>query len=303
MGDEGYDPISPGGYWENTTTGAGGEVQPYNVYDYYTPDQLAEMNQRAYAPTVYGPSPHDSDSAWINSGQSLRSWNAGAGGGFMPQGYTGPTQGQVPGGQRAMAQQTPQQIALGKPEDDLYKRYKSLLMNPDFSQDPTYKFLYNQGLQSLNRNLAAQRMTLSGKSLNDTLAYGAGTASKYLQDLFPQYRAGAAEELNRFLGPAGLLPRYQAGNNAAITQSAGLTDRAGGYQMPLRLEDPSGYSASGGGGIGYGGLNYRLPNSSNPLGSPAPTQRPLQYNENYSPSGQFDPYYDGYDVAGGPAYG
>jgi hypothetical protein len=210
-------------------------------------------------------------------------------------------------GQRSLAQQTPQQIGLGQPQDELYRRYKSLLMNPDFSGDPTYQFLYNQGLQALNRNLAAQRQTLSGKSMNDTLAYGAGMASKYMQDLLPQYRGGAQEELNRFMGPAGLLPNYARTNNAAIAQASGMTSNADflnnwrGYDLGL---DRSGFTASGGNGIGWGGVNNQQNLGARPAAPPSwGVPRPLSFNENYSPSGQFNPYYDGYDIEGGPAYG
>lgn len=269
-----YDPgpAPEGAYWNN-------EVQGW---------QRATPN----TPQSYAPSPslalHNS---WAN-GPSLYSQVTG---GFAPQGYNMSQQrlgGGAPGGQVSMARQTPQQIAMGKPEDELYKRYKSLLMNPDFSGDPTYQFLYNQGLQALNRNLAAQRKTLSGQSMNDTMAYGAGMASKYMQDLLPQYRGGASEELQRFLGPAGLLPRYAGVNNAAIGQANNMVQSAdamnsGGmsWGMPggeLGL-DRSGFTA-GSNGVGWGGI--RTTNNPGATGAnypPIPTPRPVG-------SGGYDPF-------------
>ena len=290
--------LAPGsGMWQNEDTGAGGTIYApgggsqggYGM----TAGQYDAMRGAAPDPRTSGYSATGEDS-WSSPGYTT------TGQGFIPQGYSGPQgysspQRQQPsGGQRSMAQQAPQQIYMGRPEDDLYKRYKSLLMNPDFTGDPTYQFLYNQGLQSLNRNLAAKRMSLSGKSMNDTMAYGAGMASKYMQDLIPQYRGGAQEELQRFLGPAGLLPRYAATNNAAIGQADNMTARAdmNSYlrnSMPL---DMSGFNAPQGSGIGYGGLNYTGPRLSvPPITTPVP--RPLSYGDDIS-----DSYYDDYDLEG-----
>ena len=191
----------------------------------------------------------------------------------------------------------------GKPEDDLYQKYKGLLMNPDFSSDPTYKFLYNQGLQSLNRNLAAKRLTLSGKSMNDTMDYGAGMTAKYMQDLLPQYRGGAQEELARFMGPAGL--SLQA-SRLQQPSSSGGSSSTGGYPvggMPLGGNwDASGFSSPTGSGLGWGGVSQQPQGAQQPAASGGFAPRPLS-NDNYGGGGDFNPYYDGYDIEGGPAYG
>lgn len=174
-------------------------------------------------------------------------------------------------------------------DQDLYAKFKNLLLNPNFSGDPTYQFLYNQGLQALNRNLAAQRKTLSGQGMNDTFAYGAGMSSKYLQDLIPLYRP---TPLGQTSGS------YQTGGSQAQDGGGGFP----GFDLGL---DRSGFTASAGNGIGWGGVNMKPPGAGgvNPASNPGFAPRPLTFNENYSPGGQFDPYYDGYDIEGGPAYG
>lgn len=186
----------------------------------------------------------------------MASWSRPSSGGFGGQ----PSGGGMPGA-RSVAQQSPQLISMGKPDTDLYNRYKSMLMDPSqLQQDPAYQFLFNQGQQALNRSLAARRMSLSGNAMNDTMAYGAGTAAKYFKDMIPQYQAGAREELNRFMGPAGLLPRYAASNNATISGSNQMVNNADDRAMYRNLlSQPDSYAGGGdwGSGIGYGGAGSR----------------------------------------------
>lgn len=150
-------------------------------------------------------------------------------------------------------QQPLQRAYLGSPERTLYDRYSSLLTNPaSMAGDPAYQFLYNQGLQTMNRSLAAKGLMNSGKSLNDSMAYGQGMAYDYMNKMLPQFQAGAQEELRRFMGPAGLQPTYTNLNNS-VTQAQGAAsasrDLVPYYQQML--------SQSAGGGaqpnIGYGG--------------------------------------------------
>lgn len=190
--------------------------------------------------------------AWAN-GPSIAPQNN-----MAPRAGGGGSGGGNPGA-RNVAQQSPQLISMGTPERTLYDRYKSMLMQPDqLQQDPAYQFMYNQGLQALNRSLAAKRMQFSGKAMNDTMAYGAGQAATGMKSIMPLYQAGAGEELNRFLGPAGLLPRYAASNNATIAGADRMVgnadDRAmyaGMLSQPYNGEVGSGLEV--GAGIGYGG--------------------------------------------------
>ena len=263
----------------------------------YAPPEYPSYSSPPTSSPSYSPAPsYQPQPAYQPGGmQGLPSYNMGPsqGGGMQPSGG-GSRGGSYQGGGATGG-------AVGKPEDDLYKRYKSLLMNPDFSSDPTYKFLYNQGLQSLNRNLAAKRLTLSGKSMNDTMDYGAGMTAKYMQDLLPQYRGGAQEELSRFMGPAGL--SLQA---SRLQQSSGGGSSTGGYPMggmPLGGNwDASGFSSPTGSGLGWGGVSQQPQGAQQPAASGGFAPRPLS-NDNYGGGGDFNPYYDGYDIEGGPAYG
>lgn len=144
---------------------------------------------------------------------------------------------------------------MGSPERALYDRYKEQLLNPEgMAQDPAYKFLYNQGLQTMNRSLAAKGLMNSGKSLNDSMAYGQGMSFDYMNKMLPQYQAGAREELARFMGPAGLAPSYANTNNQA-TQVEG-SSRASAELLPYYRDMLGGGGASApSAGIGYGGVS------------------------------------------------
>lgn len=205
-----------------------------------------------YSPASYGaPKGGSFTDNVMTSGDLLDAWNKGATlGGSVPSGMGGggaPGGGFRPsGGGGSYTPQPMQRISLGAPERTLYDRYKSMLTNPEqLESDPAYKFLFKQGEDALRRTLAAKRLTYSGKALNDTMAYGAGQAAAGFKSLMPEYRAGAQEELRRFMGPASLLPGYTSLNNAA-SQSEGSA-AAMRELMPLY--------AQGGGGGGEGGYD------------------------------------------------
>lgn len=168
------------------------------------------------------------------------------------------------GGSRGGFQQQPyQRMSLGVPERTLYDRYSKLLQNPEgMAEDPAYKFLFNQGMQAFNRTAAAKGMRLSGNTLLGAQEYGQGRAFDYTNRMLPQYRAGAQEELSRFMGPAGLLPSYTGANNQ-ITSREG-SDAAAQDLLPYyqrMLEGGMGGGSYPGAfqtqGAGYGGnQNY-----------------------------------------------
>lgn len=237
--------IPPGGGYFQT-----GDQQPQQIYapssgysNGYSPAQgmsTPAMYSSGYTgPTQYAPTtdpfanwnPQHAQMSAASSAQGIRPSGGGSG-------YTG---------------QPPQRANLGTPERTLYDRYSSLLTNPaSMAGDPAYQFLYNQGLQTMNRSLAAKGLLSSGKSLNDSMAYGQGMAYDYMNKMLPQFQAGAQEELRRFMGPAGLQPTYTNLNNN-VTQAQGAAsasrDLVPYYQQML--------SQSAGGGaqpnIGYGG--------------------------------------------------
>ena len=242
-----------------------GSYYPYSVAGRSDPTDMYLAGRQA-----------DSSRAWQNHGASSISTP------MYPQPMGG---GGYRGGSSGGSNPT-QFISLGQPERTLYDRYKGLLMDPSsMASDPAYKFMYNQGLQALNRSLAAKRQTLSGKAINDSLDYGAGMTAKYMQDLLPQYRGGAQEELARFMGPAGLLPGYAASNRVAQNSAEfgggnPSTDNSAFYHSLLKGLGDDGES-SGTGNIGFGGLQ----SSYNPVSYQASprnglSQRPVNYSAN-----------------------
>jgi len=104
----------------------------------------------------------------------------------------------------------------------MYDLYVKRLMNPELlAGDPAYQFLFNQGMQAFNRTAGAQRLSGAGATAAGATKYGQGLAYDYMNKLLPQYRAGAQEELSRFMGPAGLAPQYaNVGNQATQMQGA-----------------------------------------------------------------------------------
>lgn len=55
----------------------------------------------------------------------------------------------------------------------------SLMANPgSFSSSPAYKFAYDQGLEAVNRNLAAKGLANSGTRLNELTRFGQGMAGQ-----------------------------------------------------------------------------------------------------------------------------
>lgn len=170
------------------------------------------------------------------------------------------------GGNRSFSSQPMQRIALGAPERTLYDHYSNLLRNPSsMASDPAYKFLYNQGLQALNRSLAAKGLMQSGKSLNDNTDYGQGMAFNYMRQMLPNYQAGAREELARFMGPAGLLPGYASLNNNVTRQENADSRQDAMLPMLERMLNDGGNSTTS--GIGAGGLTGGY----NPSGYSSPT--------------------------------
>lgn len=247
---------SGGGYWQNNDTGAWGGVPQGTNYGggttYTYPGQ--------YQPASYGaPAGGGSYTDQVNQQKqddAARLWQE------MNYNQNQPTWAQPRSGapnnagNRAVASMTPQTISMGTPERTLYDKYKNYLMNPDqLTSDPAYKFLFNQGQSALNRSLAAKRLLYGGKALDDTTAFGEGTALNYFKQMMPQYQAGAEEELKRFMGPASLLPTYASTNNRTISNAgaeAGAQDSMA--MMPQLLS--GGYGGMGGGmGGGYGTPN------------------------------------------------
>ena len=249
----------PTGYGQGAVSRNGGAWDPIEATPSYTSSGQGFMAPASGFSSGYtGPTQYrssSSDPSWA----AHQSWASGPS--IAPQNYAAPRGGSGGGGSpgaRSVSQQSPQLISMGTPERTLYDRYKSMLMQPDqLQQDPAYQFMYNQGLQALNRSLAAKRMQFSGKAMNDTMAYGAGQAATGMKSIMPLYQAGAGEELNRFLGPSGLLPRYAASNNAAIGGADRMVSNADDRAMYAGMLSQPSYGGGGGmdvgAGIGYGG--------------------------------------------------
>lgn len=193
-----------------------------------------------------------------------------------------------PLGNRQLAPTSPSKAPpnLGSPERTLYNRYSGLLQDPSsMGNDPAYKFLFNQGMQALNRTAAANRMRFAGKTMNDATQFGQGLAYDYMNKMLPQYRAGSEEELSRWMGPSQLYNQNYGLDQANVrlaqtgtglnNQERGTIESSQAAQdlIPMfsdaynKMAMPSwgggGYSGGYGGGYGggysppsFGGLTY-----------------------------------------------
>lgn len=235
-----------GGY---TPAVSWGQVSPSNVYGAGGAPQWGQM-----APVNYTPQPSRAPSS------------GGGGQQQQPQKYSGKTQ--MP------------QINLGGPGGPVWDRLQAVMADPTkMTTDPAFSFLYNQGLQALNRSLAAQRLTHSGKALTDTLNYGQGAAANYFNQLIPQLRGVAGDEYQRWAGPAqmnlqayGLGQRDTANQIQATAMNNRLLADERGEQMLSDLlpmlagggggNTQGGMLPSSGGGIGWGGMSQMY----NPVG-------------------------------------
>lgn len=152
-------------------------------------------------------------------------------------------------------------VVLGEPGGPVWKRLQDVMANPEkITGDPAYQFLYNQGLQALNRSLAAQRLTHSGKALTDTLNYGQGAAANYFNQLTNQLRGVAQDELSRWYLPAQLaLKGYGLGQaDVGLAQRASAMDysRAQEASGAAAMQNLLGMlSSPSTAGIGYGPIS------------------------------------------------
>lgn len=278
-------------------TGQGTAPQQNDLYTSsvsYAPTTM-RYNDQSYTDQVRAQAANEAAGQF----REMDSWNAsprmGGGGGFGGGG--------APAGPRGIAAMQPQMLNLGQPERTLYDRYRDMLLNPqNITGDPAYQFMFNQGEQALKRSLAAQRLSYSGKSLNDTMAYGAGKSAELFKTLLPSYLSGAQHELQRFSEPASLLPRYAAQNTNAIN--------AAGSAQAARDLIPMFSDAYGGGGrsaysspsiptgaptssIGWGGVNT---NSSYTPPRLAASYGDTSYMPEYTGMGPVSSYYNREDT-------
>jgi len=251
VGGGDWNPVQsmPQAYSEGMVANQGGTL-PGGSPMRYTDPTTQYLNQRAA----------DQSASWANHNATFPQ----GGGSFMqPQGGGGPRAA----ANQSTVRQPYQQISMGTPERTMYDLYTGILKNPSqLNANPAYEYLYNQGMQSLGRSLAAKRMQYSGNAMQEFQKTGQGIAANFANQMIPQYQAGAREELSRFMGPAGLLPQYAASNNSAIGRASAenMAGDSGGMNF-----DPSMFAGGGGGGgqgattqIGMGGISQGY----NPVG-------------------------------------
>lgn len=282
IGGQVYDISAPGG---------GGSGVP----NYYQPGSGGGIVQNggfypAYAPTAYTPGAGNTPANYRPQQQAPQMQPSGQ----RPQQASGKTQ--MP------------QLNLGGPGGPVWDRLQSVMADPTkMTQDPAFTFLYNQGLQALNRSLAAQRLTHSGKALTDTLNYGQGAAANYFNQLIPQLRGVAGDEYQRWAGPAQMnLQAYGLGqrDTANQMQATGMNNRLladeRGEQMLsdilplLQGGSQGGMMPSGGGGIGWGGASQSYNPASRTLQQ---DWQPSQWEEPSINTGPVEQYYQPQDIA------
>lgn len=280
--------IPPGsGSWTNNNTGASGQIYAPQSYESgMVPNQSGYMSAYDYD-VSRGFSPSQNTSYFSPtatpsySDLQRPSWSSN----------TSPAPAPAPMPSRGPAQQQPRQlISLGAPERTMYDHYTKNVLDPrGMASDPAYQFLYNQGEQAMNRGLAAKRKQYSGEGMIDQMKFGQGMAFNYMNQMLPQYRGAAQEELARFMGPAGLLPRYAAQNNQTMDNMD--QNRAAQDLLPYYQQMLAGGGGGGGGSsmpaIGMGGIS----GSYNPTkyNSPASGAPPSRLAQAYDPNA-YDPY-------------
>ncbi len=162
---------------------------------------------------------------------------------------------------------------LGTPQNTMYNRMSSVLGNPSqIAQDPAYKFLFDQGMQGLNRTMAAKKMAMSGNAGLGAINFGQGLASNYFNQMMPQLLAGSAQELQRYQVPGQLeVQKYGASHGGASMGNQSQQGANPGTQADYGARDLLARIAQGGGSGGmapsYGGNGAGYSNTRS-LGQP-----------------------------------
>lgn len=137
----------------------------------------------------------------------------------------------VSAGGNAFSYLTPAQLQkIADPFGDQRTQYQNqlsaLMANPgSFTSSPAYKFAYDQGLEAVNRSLAAKHLLGSGNRLTALTQYGQGMASQ-------QYNT-QAQLLAKLAGVDSSSPSAAAG---AVTQARGQDLTAANNAAQLSLE-------------------------------------------------------------------
>lgn len=240
-----------GDYWPDSSPGDGGGTSP----------GPGGYNSSGMPVTRGGGGPDGSlNTTYRSLDDPWFSQSGGGGYGSRPTTFNAP-------GPRGVAGANPGMISLGAVPHDMWDLYTKYTKDPSaFAKDPAYQFLFNQGMQGLNRTLAAKRLSLSGVAGPEAQKYGQDFAFQWLNKMLPEYRQGANLELERYMGPSALLPRYQAANQGTIN-AAGRSQAS--QDLIPQFSDAYNRMVAGGGNqpspIGWGGqggyVQPRLQNS------------------------------------------
>lgn len=81
------------------------------------------------------------------------------------------------------------------PTSTYFNRLRNVLDNPgSIGSDPAYRFLFDQGVEALNRSAGARRMRFAGKTMHDIQDFGQRAASQYMGQIAQLLSSGAREE-------------------------------------------------------------------------------------------------------------
>jgi hypothetical protein len=95
------------------------------------------------------------------------------------------------------------------------------------TQDPSYQFQLNQGMQALQASDLAKGTLMSGQGAKDIANYSQGLASTNYQNAYQNYVTNQTNQYNRLSGIAGLGQSAAAGvGNAGVQTGANMANTA-----------------------------------------------------------------------------
>lgn len=137
---------------------------------------------------------------------------------------------------------------MSKPTENPYQqRLNALLDNPDsIANTGAYKFALGQGLEGVNRSMAAKGMLRSGNRLTELTNYGQGLASQQYgaeaDRLSKLYGIGEQSNIEREKANAMMqIEREKANNQMKLSMLTNMMGMQKRYMPPGQFNTPAGF--------------------------------------------------------------